>query len=167
MDSSILSGLLGGITALVVTSYISKNIRDSSIDGELKFGSFLIVLAWAFFGFSILAFSAFFYDNDVWKKKSEFFSVAGLWIVFAIAAFASFAEYFKTHGSFDDSGIEFYTPWSGKKKESWNDLLSVEFNSSANWYVLTFKSGVKIRLSNLLSGHGKVLDLLYEKGYDF
>lgn len=167
MDLNILPGLLGGLVAIAITTYISKNARDSLVDLELRFGSFLIVLAWACLGFSILAFSAFFYDNDVWEKRSEFFAVLGLVVGFGLGAVYCFGEYFKVHGSFNDKGIKFSTPWTGKKEESWNDLLSITFNSSANWYVLTFKSGSKIRLSSLLSGHGRVLELLHEKGHDF
>jgi hypothetical protein len=165
MDTSWISGLVGGIAAIFITAYISKKVRDSSVDGELRFGNSVIVLGWCCLGFSALAFSAFFYDNDVWKDRGEFFAVVFLVVGMGIGAIYCFGEYFKVHGNFDDEGIVFHTPWTGTKTEKWNDLASFDFNSWGNWYVLEFKSGARIRLSALLSGHGKVLDLLSQKGY--
>lgn len=164
MDTSIISGLIGGIASLFICTYISKKVRDSSINGELKFNSFLVGLAWCCLAISILAFAAFFFDNDVWEKRSEFIAVLGLIIGFGIAAAYCFGEYFKVHGTYNEHEIQFYSPWTGQKNEKWENLKSVKFNSTASWYVLEFKSGAKIRLSTFLSGHGKVLELVNEKG---
>ena len=164
MNTSIISGIIGGVASLVICTYISKKVRDSSVNGELKFNSFIAAVAWCCLAFSVLAFCAFFFDNDVWEKRSEFFSVLGLVIGFGIGAVYCFGEYFKVHGTYNEQEIQFYTPWTGKKYEKWENLKSVKFNSTASWYVLEFRSGAKIRLSTFLSGHGKVLELVGTKG---
>jgi len=163
MDSSIIFGLIGGSLSIVICTYISKSVRSSKIEGELKFGTFLIVLAWCCLAFVLLATWAFFNDEDAWEKPSEMISIIGLFIGFGIASIYCFGEYFKVSGSYDEHGIDFYTPWTGRKTESWNDLQSLHFNATANWYVLKFASGNKIRLSSLLSGHGDVLEILESK----
>ena len=167
MDSSLISGLLGGLISVVLCTYISKNVRNSGVEGELQFGTFVVVLAWFCFAFVCLAVWAFFYDNDAWERPSELVAIIGLFIGFGIASIYCFGEYFKVRGSYDDNGIDFYTPWTGRKVELWQNIESIKLNSQANWYVLKFKSGNKIRLSNLLSGHGEVLDLLESKGFVF
>lgn len=116
--------------------------------------------------FSFFAAWMFFYDEDVYDKTSEFEYVLLLFFGFGLAAIACFAEYFKVAGSFDSERISFYTPWTGQKNENWEDLVSAEFNSSMYWYTLQFKSGKKIRLSAYLLGHGEVLDIVGERGFD-
>ena len=152
---------------MLICTYISKSVRKSEGEGELRFGTFLVVLAWFCVLLVVFAFLGFFYDEDVWEKKSEFLSILGLIIGFGIGAIYCFGEYFKVRGQFDSKRIELSTPWTGRKLESWDNLNDVKFNSFANWYVLSFKSGNKIRLSNLLSGHGEVLEFLSSNGYDF
>jgi hypothetical protein len=167
MNSSVISGLIGGLVSIVLCAYISKSVRSSKVEGELQFGTFLAVLAWCCLAFVGLAIWAFFNDADAWEKPGELYAIIGLFVGFGISSAYCFGEYFKVRGSFDENGIDFYTPWTGRKIESWNNLESVKFNSQANWYVLKFRSGKKIRLSSLLSGHGNVLELLKSKGHDF
>jgi len=167
MDSSIISGLIGGLAAVIICTYISKLARSSESRGQLKFGAFMVVLAWSCIALSFFAFIMFFVDNDVWLKRSELYSVIALFFGFGVAGIYCFGEYFKVEGTFDDSEIYFSTPWTGVKREKWENLKKVKFNSIANWYVLTFSSGAKIRLSNMLNGHGEVINLLHEKGHNF
>ena len=166
MDSSIISGVVGGVVAVVLCTYISKKVSGSKGNGELRFGVFLAGFAWCSFAFVALAVWAFFNDNDAREKPGEMFSIIGLIIGFGFSSFYCFAEYFKVRGKFDDHGIEFYTPWTGRKIEAWSDLESIVLNEQASWYLLKFKSGKKIRLSKFLSGHGDVLELLRSKGYE-
>ena len=167
MDSSVISGLIGGVVTVILCTYISKNVTRSKVQGELRFGIFLIVLALCCFAFVVLTTWAFFNDNDAWEKPSEMASIIGLFVGFGLASLYCFSEYFRVKGKFDGVGIDFYTPWTGRKIEVWNDLQSIKLNSQMGWYVLSFKSGKKIRLSKLLSGHGGVLELLQSKGYEF
>jgi hypothetical protein len=106
------------------------------------------------------------YDEDVHEQTSEFVSVLLLFFGFGIAAIACFAEYFKVSGTFDSDSISFYTPWTGSKKESWDDLVTAKFNGSMYWYTLEFKSGKKVRLSAYLLGHGEVLDIVKERSFE-
>ena len=75
-----------------------------------------------------------------------------------------FAEYFLTRGRYDDNGIDFSTPWSGRKSELWSDLRGVEWSAQMSWYVLTFRSGNTIRISTMLGGHSGLLAVLEQKG---
>ncbi|HEV8512657.1 MAG TPA: hypothetical protein VGQ59_05255 [Cyclobacteriaceae bacterium] len=164
MNRSVISGVVGGLLAVVICTYISKSVRNSSVHGQLKFGSFLIVLAWLCFAFVLFSVVGLLYIVDMRKSPGDLIPFVGIFIGFGAGAIYCFGEYFKTHGSFDDEGIVFSTPWTGQKSEKWESLVSVKFNQTANWYVLTFQSGNKIRLSNLLSGHGSVLDFLKLRG---
>jgi len=166
MDASVISGLIGGIIALIFVSLISSKVRNSSNGNQLKYGWGFLVLGWSCIAFVALAIYLLFYDLNVWEDRGELYSVIGLFIGFGAGAIYTFGEY-KVWGSYDDDGIVLYTPWTGRKEEKWCDLDSVKYNSNASWYVLKFKSGRIIRLSSLLGGHGGVLDILYRKGYEF
>jgi hypothetical protein len=166
VDSSIISGLIGGLVAVVIATFVTKAARSKNTNGELKHGLLIFILALACLALSIFAAWMFVFDEDVHEQTSEFVSVLLLFFGFGIAAVACFAEYFKVNGTFDSDSISFYTPWTGSKKESWDDLVAAKFNGSMYWYTLEFKSGKKVRLSAYLVGHGEVLDIVRERGFD-
>jgi hypothetical protein len=123
------------------------------------------VLAWCCAAFAALAASALFIDANVWEDRGELLAVAGLIVGFGSGAAYCFAEYFCTRGTYGDEGIDFRTPWTGRKTERWSDLRDARFNAQSSWYVLTFRSGRTIRISSLLSGHGPLLELLEARGF--
>lgn len=166
MDNSIITGLIGGFLSVVLISYISSKVRDTAKQGQLRYGWGIFFLACCCLGFVGLAVYALFYDKDAWEKSSELYAIIGLFIVFGLGAIYSFGEYFQVYGAYDNEGITFHTPWTGTKNEKWSDLDTAVFNAQANWYVLKFKTGSIIRLSNLLGGHGGVIELLAKMGYD-
>jgi len=165
MGSSIVSGLIGGLASVVICAYISAKVRGSTEQGTLRFGAWLVVLAWCCAAFVALAASALFVDANVWDDRGELLAVVGLIVGFGLGAAYCFGEYFFTRGRYDDEGIDFRTPWTGRKTERWSDLRDAQFNAQLNWYVLTFRSGNTIRISSLLSGHGALLTLLEGRGF--
>lgn len=166
MDSSIVSGLIGGAVSVALITYLSTKLRDQPSNGILRWGWGLFLLGSCCLVFVGLAVGAFFYDNDVWTDRGEFIAVIGIIIGFGFGAICCFAEYFLVHGKYDDQGIEFHTPWTGTKVEKWKDLQSVTFSSQMSWYVLKFRSGKIIRVPTLLSGHGGVIDRLEQMGFE-
>lgn len=166
MDSGIISGLIGGIVAAILGTILTKAITKKKTNGELKHGVLMLILVIACLALSLYAAWGFFYDHDIRENTSELIAVIGLFSGFGIAALACFAEYFKVKGNFDSRGIEFYTPWTGAKKEDWDNLISAKFNALMYWYTLSFKSGKKVRLSSYVHGHGEVLELLKTRGFD-
>ena len=165
MGSSIVSGLIGGLASVVICAYISAKVRGSAEQGTLRYGSWLVALAWCCVAFVALAASALFVDANVWEDRGELLAVVGLIVGFGLGAAYCFAEYFFTRGRYDDEEIDFCTPWTGRKAERWSDLRDARFNPQSSWYVLTFRSGNKIRISSLLSGHGPLLTLLESRGF--
>jgi len=72
MGSSIISGLIGGLAAVAISTYISARVRGSAEPGALRYGSWLVVLAWCCLAFVGFAVWALFFDLDVWEKRSGF-----------------------------------------------------------------------------------------------
>lgn len=166
MDSSIISGLIGGLVATLIGVVATKAARRKITHGELKHSALIFILATVCIALSAFAVWIFFNDNDMHQKTSELISVIGLVVGFGLSGLVCFAEYFKVQGVFDAERIEFYTPWTGRKTELWDHLISAKFNPSMYWYTLKFKSGKTIRLSSYLLGHGEVLDILKQRGFN-
>lgn len=166
MDSSIMSGLIGGVVSVALVTYLSYRLRAQPADGTLRWGWGLILLGSCCLAFVGLAVSAFFYDDNLQTDKGELLAAVGLIVGFGLGATYCFAEYFLVRGTYDDQGVEFYTPWTGSKVEKWQDLQAVKFNAQMSWYVLQFKSGKTIRLSTMLSGHGGVIEQLDQLGVE-
>jgi len=166
MDRSVIAGIVGGIIAVIVTSFLHSKIRGVASNGELKYGWGMQLLGWGCMAFVALAVYAFFYDLDAREDPAEFYSIIGLFFGFGAGAIYSFGEYYKVKGKFDREGISFHTPWTGSKNEKWSNLEQVSFNTTASWYVLKFRSGKIIRIHSLLGGSGGLLVMLDELGYD-
>ena len=161
-----ISGLIGGIAAVVLLTYLSARLRSQPASGTLRWGWGLALLGSCCLAFLALPIGAIFYDNDVWTNSGAFLPVISLLVVFGFGAVGCFVEYFLVRGKYDDQGIEFHTPWTGTKIEKWRDLQTAEFSKRMSWYVLRFQSGSTIRLSNLLSGHVGVIERLHQMGFD-
>jgi hypothetical protein len=152
--SAIITGLIGSLMAAALTAFVAGRVGKSAEYGQLRFGLFMWGLAVAFLvvAFLLVIHTMYFgYGRDFWAKAALFIGLGG-------GAIYSFGEAALVHGAFDDDGIEFHTPWTGAKRERWQDLISVELNNWGSWYTLTFKSGKKIRLSRYLNGHLTALE---------
>ena len=152
--SGIVSGLIGGAIAVVLTAYIAKSVGKGSVPGQLKFGPFMWVVGIACLALATLPGVALFSDPD-----KQFWPKLALVVGFGLGAFYCIGEVAFVRGAYDQEGIEFYTPWTGQKKEKWKDLESAELNDWCSWYTLTFKSGSRIRLSRYLGGHLSALKM--------
>src|SRR5690606_16137656 len=153
--SAVISGLVGGAIAVVLTTYVARRVGRRAAPGQLRFGMFMWVLGVGCVAMSLLpiAMTLLGNDKDLWAKIVLFFG-------FGVGAIYCFGEAAFVKGSFDEEGISFSTPWTGAKRERWCDLESVELNDWAGWYTLAFKSGSKIRLSRYLSGHLSALEMV-------
>jgi len=159
----IITGTIGGLVGAAILSYVSNKVSHRSHQGQLKFGIIASATFWGCFAFAAVCSYVLLFTDF---KEQDLLPLLGLVSGFGIGAVYMFGEAFKVHGSFDDEGIEFSTPWTGVKSELWKDLDSVKLNAAANWYTLVFKSGKKIRLSTLLNGHGDVLERVRTLGHD-
>jgi len=163
MDSGLIGGIVGGVVSIILCGFVSSKISHKSNDGQLKFGIIISSLFWLCLAIVLICLYALVFTDINYDR--DLFPIIGLIIGFGLGAVYSFGEAYKVCGSFDIDSISFHTPWTGSKSEKWSDLESAKFNSTANWYTLTFNSGAKIRLSALLTGHGLVLDHVKSLGY--
>lgn len=163
MDSSY-SGIIGGIIAVILCTIVSSKISHKSTDGQLKFGILISGLFWCCLAISLVCLYVLLFTE--YNYERDFYPLIGLIVGFGVGAIYSFGEAFKVHGCFDETSIQFHTPWTGSKDELWANLKQVKFHGTPNWYTLTFESGAKIRLSALLSGHGLVIDHVKSLGHD-
>jgi hypothetical protein len=154
----VISGLIGGLVAVLLTAYVASRVGKSGELGTLRYGGFMWGLALACLIFAFLPVVATLAGND-----KDFWAKVALFIGFAVGAAYCFGEAALVRGSFDEQGIRFHTPWTGTKSESWADLKSVEFVGSCSWYTLTFASGKRIRLSQYLQGHLSAIEMASSK----
>ena len=166
MDTSISSGLIGGISALFICLIAGTLAKKKRTNGELKQSLLIFFLAQASLLFVLFAVWAFFYDEGVQTDATEIFSVVALFVGFGVGAIYFFGEYYRVKGKFDNDQITYHTPWTGTKVELWQDLTSAKFNKWMYWYSLTFKSGKKIRISYYMLGHNEVVELLKQRNIE-
>jgi|GEM_PF-1321488 len=159
-------GLITAAITVFVITYFTKKSRFEVQEGQLKFGLFIRGLGIACLIFSLVPLIVLVTGNYQVEKPGEAVALVGLAVGFGIGAVYSLAEGFLVKGRFDDKGIYFSTPWTGVKEEAWADLEAVTFNGWCYWYLLRFKDGRVIRISSYLGGHGYLLELLREMGYD-
>lgn len=154
MMSGVVSGLIGGVIAVALTTYIAKRVGRSGQPGQLRFGPFMwglgvVCLVFAIFPIAVTLLAG--HDRDFWAK-------IGLFVGFGGGGIYCLLEVALVRGSFNEEGIHFTTPWTGTKNEKWCDLVSLELNDWCSWYTFTFRSGAKIRLSRYLNGHLSALE---------
>lgn len=75
LDSSIISGLIGGLIAILVGYYVVKKNKNIDSEGKLYFGNLVLGIGVFCLLLSVFAFSAFFFDDDVWQEPTEFWAV--------------------------------------------------------------------------------------------
>jgi len=164
VDSGTIGGIIGGIVSIILCGYVSSKISHKSNDGQLKFGLLISSLFWmCLLIVGACLYGLFFADINL---ERDLYPIVGLIVGFGLGAIYSYGEAFKVHGQYNENSIQFYTPWTGHKDELWVNLDKVKFNSTDNWYTLSFKNGAKIRLSALLGGHGLVIDHVKTLGHD-
>jgi hypothetical protein len=154
--SGVISGLIGGVLAMLLTQYISRQVGKAGRPGELRFGGFMWGLAIACTMFALLPVGL-----TLAGHQGEFWAKAALFVGFGAGAVYCFAEAALVRGTYDAHEIRFHAPWTGTKHEKWSDLMSMEYVASCSWYTLTFASGKKVRLSEYLHGHVQVLEIVY------
>lgn len=152
--NSVTSGIIGAFVAMLLTAYIAKRVGKAGPAGELRFGPFAWVLAVLSLSFSLLGLVYILFSGE----DEGFWPCFGLCVGFGGVAIYCFMEAAFVRGTYDANEIHFYTPWTGQKHELWCELESVQLSETWGWYILTFKTGVKIRLSPLLRGHLSALE---------
>jgi hypothetical protein len=63
----------------------------------------------------------------------------------------------------DEESITLYSPWRGGQPMRWDDIETVRFSAASNWFVLTSKTGHKIRTSVFLRGTTTLVDYFARK----
>ena len=152
--SGIIGGLVGGVIAAGLTAWIASRVGKGGRPGQLRYGAFMWGLAVVSLVFALLPVVVSLHRGD----SSEFWAKTVLFVGFGVGAIYCFGEVAFVKGEFDEEGIVFHTPWTGTKRERWEDLVSAEPNAWLSWYTLTFASGRKVRLSTFLTGHLSALE---------
>jgi hypothetical protein len=155
------SGSVGATIAKIIVTHYSKKVSKSNNRGTLRYGPGIFLLFLLCVIIIVISLLTYFLGHMTLNEFYGFLSFFGLGGIYC------FGEYFKVKGIFNKKWIDFHSPWTGQKRESWSDLISVEFVSGAGWYLLVFKSGKKIRISNLITGHGDVIKLVKHKAINF
>lgn len=166
MNAFVLTALISGLAAAILIAFLASKIRTAPADGKLSFGWDLALLGWGCTAIVAYAGWAFFFDQNVQTDRTQLLAAIALVLGFGLGAIYFLGEYFKVRGTYDDNGIDFVTPWTGRKTEKWTDLQSASFASIGGWHALSFKSGATIRISSFLRGNSGVLAKLGELGYD-
>ena len=159
--SALLVGIAAAVGAYFVVWRYKKRIRRAAPDGSMRFGPSLLG-----FGMMLMMLAPlfgallFFVDQD-----QQRYGLLGALALSLAAGIYFCGEAVRTRGVVDQSGILFESLWGGRRSELWRDLRGAKYSALSRCYVLTFKSGKKIRISVFLNGHGAVLEALRARGH--
>ena len=120
-----------------------KRAEAKDTFGELKFGSFILILAVCCSLFTIGMFWVLFF-TDHGGQETPIYCLIGMFGFFSIHAWL---ELIWTKGSYNERGIKFKSVWGGQRNYEWPELTEVTYNGSFYWYVLKFETGKSIRIS--------------------
>lgn len=138
MDISWQGLITGTITVFVITYFMKKAVYAAE-PGELKFGLFIKSLGLACLLFSAIPFVVFLTGHYQAEKSGETTALIGLTIGFGIAAIYTLAEGFLVKGTYNESTITFYTPWSGEKTRNGKTLNQSNLMAGATGMFLNLK----------------------------
>lgn len=156
-------GLLGAyLTWYVISRGISK-ASEAETEGKLFFGGLLFGLALVSGLVTLLMIWVLFFVEHGGQEVPILFLIS----MFGSSAVYCWLEYVWTKGFINNEGLGFQSIWQGRRYYTWQELVSVKYNNSCYWYVLTFKNGKKVRISVYLHGFIDVLEKLDELGHDF
>jgi len=141
----------------------NPNLRNiKNVYGKLYFRVGQALIALALLSMTIVFIYGYFFTDAFISGDA----LSDLIIIpIAIAGVYYTVELIKVRGEYDSDVIFFYTPWSGEKKEKWEDLIHVTRNNYIGWHKLTFISGKTIILSSLLVNHSRVIHHLRNLGH--
>ncbi|MFT6735600.1 MAG: hypothetical protein ACJAS9_003811 [Polaribacter sp.] len=138
------------MVAVILVSLYPTFFKGKAEAGKLKPRKLLALFGVLTSGFAFLILYSYFtgrFDGDesvAWLVILEICLVGG--------AIALFGEGYLVKGKYNDKYIEFYTPWSGLKKEKWSTLTEVKHHALNAYYALRFENGTTIRVSDTLVG---------------
>jgi hypothetical protein len=138
------------MVAVILVSLYPTFFKGKVEAGKLKPRKLLALFGVLTSGFAFLILYSYFtgrFDGDesvAWLVILEICLVGG--------AIALFGEGSLVKGKYNDKYIEFYTPWSGLKKEKWSTLTEVKHHALNAYYALRFENGTTIRVSDTLVG---------------
>jgi hypothetical protein len=78
-------------------------------------------------------------------------------------AVAIVMEFTQVRVEWTASGIAARTPWNGPRRLRWEDLVSVRYSKLAGWFVIRDSRGGVVRVSQLLSGVGELLETMEQR----
>jgi len=99
------------------------------------------------------------------EKAGETISLGLLLLIFGVLGPYMVIETFLVKGQYDQESIYLFSPWHRKVPEKWIDLVSIKYCDWNGMYVLRFKSGTVLRVSQFLGGHSHIIDFLRENGH--
>jgi len=155
------TGIFGAVAAYLLVRGLKKRISAGAGDGSLGYASIVLAAGWLLVIFAAILGNSMFMGPSATPDlpRSVLMGVLGA------AGVAVLFQGVLTRGWYDASGIRYKSAFGGKVDELWRDLRTVHYNKPCGWYVLTFRSGKKIRLSLLMNGHGGVLQRLRSLGH--
>ena len=153
------------IVAVVLVSIYPLIFKGNIEVGKLKPRKLLAVFGVLCAGFALLLIYGYFTGR--FEDGEGIWWLVGLEVFLWAGAVYLIGEGHLVKGFFDAENIEFYTPWSGTKKKSWNCLVKVSHHVYNAYYALHFDDGTLIRVSDTLVGIEELKEHITTLGIDF
>lgn len=151
----IISGVIGGLVAVAIISWLARDAATAQTDGLLCYGrktraiAVGLLLIALFIGYAALRASP---DQRVIAAVVAVALLAGgIWFV---------VETFCFQARVTDTHLIVRSPWRGVREVPWEAVEGYSFSEVNRWHVLHTRGYGKVRLSVLLEGVDQVAEKL-------
>jgi hypothetical protein len=160
----VLSGLAGGVVALLLQRFARRAKPQATGDGTLlRYPKGLLVLG-------VVAFAVFFaftVYNALGKNVVNSYAVAvSVPLVLATAAGWLAIECAGVSIVLGRDSLRCTSPWRPSREIPWRDVVKASYSRTNDWYVLRTRNQGTVRVSGMLSGSDVLRDHLKANGIE-
>lgn len=165
-ELNIPSEIWSSIIVLTLFAVYPRVMRTKVEQGKFRTRKLLIVLGFFTLIFAIFLAYKFLIGDIEGRNDPDAYLFYGMLIIMTMGSIYLIAEGYLVKGHFDKDKIKIFTPWTGKKEGSWDNLRHIKYGWFSGCLILVFSDGTNIRISTFLLGYKELIEHIKVLGFD-
>jgi hypothetical protein len=148
------------LAILTLLAFISYLFTKGAKDGKIGYNIYFKDFAFVAFLVGILLFYIGLIKNVVNPNRSDFIAFLALLALFLFGEGYMFLESILTKGSFNNDSLSYQSLFKREREYKFSTIKSITYNPNLTWYIIEYKDGKKLRLSEYLTGLNRLWKVL-------